>query len=152
MVAPHLRAGDLVILSGDLGAGKTTFTQGLGEALHVKGSIASPTFIIARTHAPAGDGPGLIHVDAYRLNSLKELDDLDLDSDVEECVTVVEWGDGKAEALAADRLHVSIDRDRHSEWDPDRPHGGPRTVRLSAVGQRWQRVAFGSLPGHGLTP
>ena len=92
--------GDLFVLSGDLGAGKTTFTQGLGEALSVRGPITSPTFVIARTHPSLADGPPLVHVDAYRLGSAAELDDIDLDATTEEAVTVVEWGDGMAEQLA----------------------------------------------------
>jgi tRNA threonylcarbamoyladenosine biosynthesis protein TsaE len=142
VVAPHLRAGDLVILTGDLGAGKTTFTQGLGEALGVRGPIASPTFIIARTHPSLVDGPALVHVDAYRLSSLAELDDLDLDASLEDAVTVVEWGDA-ATALSEDRLHVSIARTRGGEFDLDAADGGNRTVTLEAHGARWANVDFG---------
>lgn len=78
-LATVLAAGDLLVLTGGLGAGKTTFTQGLGAGLNVAGQIASPTFVIARTHEPQGPGPGLVHVDAYRLESLDEVDALDLD-------------------------------------------------------------------------
>jgi tRNA threonylcarbamoyladenosine biosynthesis protein TsaE len=142
VVAPHVRPGDLLILTGDLGAGKTTFTQGLGAALGVRGPVASPTFIIARTHPSLVDGPALIHVDAYRLGSLAELDDLDLDATLEDSVTVVEWGD-PAIALSDDRLHVVISRDRGGEIDPEAPDGGDRVVSLTGHGARWDGVTFG---------
>src|SRR5690606_13669919 len=90
-LAGLLRAGDLVILTGDLGAGKTTFTQGLGAGLGVRGDVTSPTFVISRVHPSTVGGPALVHVDAYRLGGLEELDDLDLDVSVAESVTVVEW-------------------------------------------------------------
>ncbi len=106
----RLRAADLVILSGELGAGKTTFTQGLADGLAVRGPITSPTFVIARVHPSLSGGVPLVHVDAYRLGSLAELDDLDLDASVEDSVTVVEWGEGKAEVLSGQRLEVRIER------------------------------------------
>ena len=90
-VAALLRRGDLVMLSGGLGAGKTTLAQGIGSALNVRGRVSSPTFIIARVHPALGEGPDLIHVDAYRLSSLEEIDALDLDSSLQESVTLVEW-------------------------------------------------------------
>ena len=105
-----LAAGDLVVLTGELGAGKTTFTQGLGEGLGVRGGVTSPTFVIARVHPALGDGPDLVHVDAYRLGGLDELDDLDLDASLDSAVTVVEWGAGLAEGLADSRLEVVIER------------------------------------------
>jgi len=142
VVAPRVRPGDLLLLTGDLGAGKTTFTQGLGDALGVRGPIASPTFIIARTHPSLVDGPSLIHVDAYRLASLAELDDLDLDATLEDSVTVVEWGDPAA-ALSEDRLHVTIERERGGEIDPDAPDGGDRVVTIEGHGPRWAGVSFG---------
>lgn len=142
VLAPHLRAGDVVILSGDLGAGKTTFTQGLGEAIGVRGPVASPTFIIARTHPSLVGGPALIHVDAYRLNSLAELDDLDLDTTVDDSITVIEWGEDKAEQLASDRVHVVISREVGGEVDMDRPDEGLRTVVISTVGDRWADVSL----------
>ena len=107
-LAGHLRAGDLLILSGNLGAGKTTFTQSLGRALGVTGRITSPTFVIAHEHPSSGDGPALVHVDAYRLSDAEELGDLDLDSELEESITVVEWGAGLAEQLSSDYLGVTI--------------------------------------------
>jgi tRNA threonylcarbamoyladenosine biosynthesis protein TsaE len=135
-----LRAGDLVLLHGELGAGKTTLAQGLGEGLGVRGPITSPTFVIARVHPslkPERGGAPLVHVDAYRLGSLDELDDLDLDADVSDAVTVVEWGEGKAEVLAADRLEVTIDRT-----------DDVRSVTLTAVGDRWDGLAFAGIAGH----
>ncbi|MDN4480873.1 tRNA (adenosine(37)-N6)-threonylcarbamoyltransferase complex ATPase subunit type 1 TsaE [Demequina muriae] len=143
VIAPLLRSGDLVILTGDLGAGKTTFTQGLGSALGVRGDIASPTFIIARTHPSLVDGPDLVHVDAYRLGSLQELDDLDLDTSLDDAVTVVEWGEGAA-SLSEDRLHLTILRPRGGAVDMDDPSGGVRSVRITSHGDRWEGIA---LPG-----
>src|SRR5215468_11216743 len=99
-LARLLRAGDLVVLTGDLGAGKTTLTQGIGEGLKVRGPITSPTFVIARVHPSLCGGPSLVHVDAYRLAGFAELDDLDLDASLAESVTIVEWGEGLAEGLA----------------------------------------------------
>jgi len=109
-VGRSLLAGDLVVLTGELGAGKTTFTQGLGQGLQVRGGVTSPTFVIARVHPSLVDGPDLVHVDAYRLGGLDELDDLDLDASLESAVTVVEWGAGLAEGLADSRLEVVIER------------------------------------------
>jgi tRNA threonylcarbamoyladenosine biosynthesis protein TsaE len=109
-VGRSLGAGDLVVLTGELGAGKTTFTQGLGAGLHVRGGVTSPTFVIARVHPSLVDGPDLVHVDAYRLGGLAELDDLDLDTSLDTAVTVVEWGAGLAETLADSRLEVVIER------------------------------------------
>ena len=122
-----LRAGDLLVLTGDLGAGKTTLTQGLGEALGVRGAVTSPTFVIARVHPSLGDGPPLVHVDAYRLGGTLELDDLDLDAGVEESVTVVEWGHGVAELLSPDRLELTLTVGE----------GETRHAVLGAAGPRW---------------
>jgi tRNA threonylcarbamoyladenosine biosynthesis protein TsaE len=129
-LATLLRHGDLVILSGDLGAGKTTLTQGIGQGLGVRGNVTSPTFVISRVHPSLDDGPPLIHVDAYRLGGAAELDDLDLDTDVIDAVTVVEWGEGLAEALSIDRLELSLTRS-----DDD-----VRTLRLTPVGPRWREL------------
>ena len=93
-----LVAGDLVMLSGGLGAGKTTLTQGIGVGMGVRGRVASPTFIVARVHPSLRGGPDLIHADAYRITDVSDLETLDLDSSLDEAVTVVEWGDGKTEA------------------------------------------------------
>jgi tRNA threonylcarbamoyladenosine biosynthesis protein TsaE len=107
-LAAVLLPGDLVVLSGDLGAGKTTLVQGIGAGLGVRGPVTSPTFVIARVHPSLTGGPALVHADAYRLNSPAEVDDLDLDASLETSVTVVEWGGGLVEGLAPDRLDVSI--------------------------------------------
>lgn len=133
-LATVLRAGDLVILSGDLGAGKTTFTQGLGERLGVRGAVTSPTFVISRVHPSVVGGPALVHVDAYRLGGFEELDDLDLDTSLEEAVTVVEWGEGVAEGLADTRLEVTITRSR---GDDPLAEVDPRRLRFTPVGARW---------------
>lgn len=128
-LAARLRPGDLLVLSGDLGAGKTTLTQGIGEGLKVRGPITSPTFVIARVHPSPGGGPQLVHVDAYRLGGFAELDDLDLDAALEESVTVVEWGEGLAEGLAEDRLEVVISRDDSGTDE--------RLVKIIGIGPRW---------------
>lgn len=103
-----LKAGDLVVLTGGLGAGKTTLTQGIAEGLRVRGPITSPTYVIARVHPSLVGGPDLVHVDAYRLAGLAELEDLDLDASLQEAVTVVEWGHGVAEQLSEDYLEVTL--------------------------------------------
>ncbi|MGA8208702.1 MAG: tRNA (adenosine(37)-N6)-threonylcarbamoyltransferase complex ATPase subunit type 1 TsaE [Nocardioidaceae bacterium] len=148
-LAPLLRAGDLLVLSGDLGAGKTTFTQGIGAGLGVRGAVTSPTFVISRVHPPLGAGPALVHVDAYRLAGLAELDDLDLDTSLAEAVTVVEWGTGVAETLAEDRLEVEIRRPRGHEADDGGGQDGDetRSVRLVPVGERWRGVDLASALG-----
>ncbi len=133
-LAGLVRAGDLLVLSGDLGAGKTTFTQGLAGGLGVRGEVTSPTFVISRVHPSVRGGPALVHVDAYRLGASAELDDLDLDAYLDEAVTVVEWGVGLAEALAEDRLEVEILRAHGDE------QGEARTLRVTAVGDRWAGV------------
>src|SRR6266849_5274613 len=107
-LAGLLRAGDLVVLAGSLGAGKTTLVQGLGEGLAVRGPVTSPTFVIARIHPSLRGGPALVHADAYRLGSPAEVDDLDLDADLDRSVTVVEWGGGLVEGLAPSWLDVTI--------------------------------------------
>lgn len=125
-LAAELRAGDLLVLSGPLGAGKTTLVQGIGEGLGVRGPITSPTFVIARVHPSLRGGPALVHADAYRLGGAAEIDDLDLDSSTASSVTAVEWGEGLAEGLSEDRLEIAI------EISGDR-----RTVRLTGIGPRW---------------
>ena len=109
-LAGLLRAGDVVLLDGELGAGKTTLTRGLGAGLGVRGEVTSPTFVLARVHPSLGEGPALVHVDAYRLGGAAELDDLDLDETLERAVTVVEWGAGLAEELAESWLDVRLQR------------------------------------------
>ncbi|MFE6163892.1 tRNA (adenosine(37)-N6)-threonylcarbamoyltransferase complex ATPase subunit type 1 TsaE [Streptomyces sp. NPDC056486] len=131
-LAKLLRPGDLVMLTGELGAGKTTLTRGLGEGLGVRGAVTSPTFVIARVHPSLSDGPPLVHVDAYRLGGgLDEMEDLDLDVSLPESVIVVEWGDGKVEELSESRLRVVIDRTVGDTTDE------VREVTLSGVGARW---------------
>ncbi|GEK22189.1 tRNA (adenosine(37)-N6)-threonylcarbamoyltransferase complex ATPase subunit type 1 TsaE [Cellulomonas xylanilytica] len=149
-LADVLRPGDLVVLTGDLGAGKTTLTQGIGAGLQVRGQVASPTFIIAREHPPlvrpdGSRGPSLVHVDAYRLGSLEEVDALDLDASLDEAVTVVEWGEGWVESLAQDRLEVTLQRPRGgtlADDDLDDAAAGERVVTVRAVGARWADVAL----------
>ncbi len=136
-LASVLAAGDLVILSGDLGAGKTTFTQGIGAGLGVRGGVTSPTFVISRVHPALEGGPALVHVDAYRLGGLAELDDLDLDTALDEAVTVVEWGEGLAEGLADTRLDVRITRATGSPPGGGEDGDDPRTLRFVPVGPRW---------------
>ena len=136
-VGRSLVAGDLVVLTGQLGAGKTTFTQGLGVGLQVRGGVTSPTFVIARVHPSLVDGPDLVHVDAYRLGGLAELDDLDLDTSLDTAVTVVEWGAGLAESLSDARLEVVIERAVGQDADGDDGEQlDPRRVSLRwVVGQ-----------------
>ncbi len=139
-LAKLLRAGDLVMLSGELGAGKTTLTRGLGEGLGVRGAVTSPTFVIARVHPSLGDGPPLVHVDAYRLSGgLDEMEDLDLDVSLPESVIVVEWGEGKVEELTDDRLQVVIHRAVGDTTDE------VRHVTVTGLGERWAAVDLGVL-------
>jgi len=157
-LARELRAGDLVVLSGELGAGKTTLTQGLGAGLGVRGDITSPTFVISRVHPSLGDGPALVHVDAYRLGSIDELDDLDLDTSLDEAVTVVEWGEGIAEGLSESRLELRVIRALAHPGDGDTEDHDPRRVLMMPVGPRWyelqvpdsQRPPLAAKPGETL--
>ena len=110
-----LKAGDCVLLAGELGAGKTTFTQGLASALKIKGDVTSPTFVIAREHKSLADGPNLVHVDAYRLNTLAEISQLDLVTDIETAILVVEWGKGLVNDLVAEPIQITIDHDVDDE-------------------------------------
>jgi len=137
-LAGLLRPGDLVLLAGPLGAGKTTLVQGLGEALRVRGRVTSPTFVIARVHPSLADGPALVHVDAYRLGGLAEVDDLDLD--LAGSVTVVEWGEGMAEGLSADRLEITIGLAAAAPGPAppgEQARDEPRAVRITGTGPRW---------------
>ena len=143
-LAGVLRPGDVVVLAGELGAGKTTLTQGLGAGLGVRGDVTSPTFVIARVHPSLTDGPPLVHVDAYRIDGVAELDDLDLDTALDDAGTVVEWGEGLAEGLADDRLEVRIERAVADEAHPDGDLD-PRRVRVSPVGRRWLDVRLPTL-------
>jgi len=161
-LAVELRAGDLVLLNGELGAGKTTLTRGIGEALGVRGAVTSPTFVLARTHprerrlssphgrietSPTGtDLPPLVHVDAYRLSSAMELDDLDID--FAGSIVVVEWGAGLTDGITDDWLQIDIVRRRGgavasvTDDDVDDPSDAdavePREVNLTAHGDRWR--------------
>ncbi|MBF4580408.1 tRNA (adenosine(37)-N6)-threonylcarbamoyltransferase complex ATPase subunit type 1 TsaE [Frigoribacterium sp. VKM Ac-2530] len=158
-LAGLLRAGDLLVLTGPLGAGKTTLTRGLGAGLQVRGQVASPTFVLARTH-PTASGVPLVHVDAYRLGGADELDDLDLD--YEGSVVVVEWGAGLLDGVAESWLDVVIERPTGAggelgddgsdpegsdpgglpDPDPDDVADEPRRVTITAHGPRWEGVSL----------
>jgi len=168
-----LEAGDLLVLSGELGAGKTTFTQGLGEGLGVRAGIISPTFVLVRIHpnlpdGPRPGGPDLVHVDAYRLGSASEIDDIDLENTMDSSVTVVEWGRGRVEHLSESRLEVELHR-QLGGTPPGALTGGqaatqpagtevldfdtddadePRTVVFRGFGPRWAEppAALAALP------
>lgn len=154
-----LQPGDLLVLTGELGAGKTTFTQGLGEGLGVRAGIISPTFVLVRIHpnlpgGPRPGGPDLVHVDAYRLESAAEIDDIDLENTIDSAVTVVEWGRGRVEHLSDSRLEVELHRPRGGgagkgaaaaelaadpgvlDFDTD-DDDEPRTVVVRGFGPRW---------------
>lgn len=135
-VAPVLQAGDVIVLDGPLGAGKTTFTQGLGEALGVIGLVTSPTFVVSRMHKPAKD-LGLIHVDAYRLDSAEGLLDLELDQ-LGNNVLVMEWGRPYISQLTDEWLEIEISRD--DVGTNEDPAGGIRTVSITGHGSRWQNL------------
>ena len=130
-LAQLLTAGDLVLLIGPLGAGKTTFTRGVGLGLSVIGNVSSPTFVIARTHKREDNETPLVHVDAYRLGSPSELDDLDIPFG--EAIVLVEWGKGLTEGIADNWLEITIDRDTTGETET-------RSVEISGFGSRWQQV------------
>ncbi|PZQ90517.1 MAG: tRNA (adenosine(37)-N6)-threonylcarbamoyltransferase complex ATPase subunit type 1 TsaE [Leifsonia xyli] len=146
-LAGLLRVGDVVLLNGELGAGKTTLTRGLGAALGARGAVTSPTFVLARTH-PTASGVPLVHVDAYRLATAAEVDDLDLD--LEGSITVVEWGAGKLEGVLDSWLELDIARplggapasgalasDDAPASDDPASDAAPRHVRLTPRGPRW---------------
>lgn len=129
-----LRAGDLLVLSGGLGAGKTTLTQGIGRGLGVRGPITSPTFVVARVHPSLVSGPALVHVDAYRLGGAAELDDLDLDAELDAAVTVIEWGAGLAEDLSDRRLELALSGTTG------------RRIEFTAVGPGWEAALAAVTP------
>ena len=137
-LATELRAGDIVLASGDLGAGKTTLAQGIGLGLGVEGPVISPTFVLARRHAGVDGRPGLVHVDAYRLGSAAELVDLDLDETMDQAVTLIEWGAGIAEDLGGSHLDIDIRRSGD-------PADETRVVYLEGFGPRWQDVDLSPL-------
>jgi len=147
-LARSLQAGDVLVLTGPLGAGKTTLTRGIGEGLHVRGPVTSPTFVLARTHPSLNGGAPLVHVDAYRLSNAVELDDLDID--FARSITVVEWGRGLVESLTESWLDVEIERphgagaragdddgDPDDEASPDETIVETRTVTITGHGPRW---------------
>jgi tRNA threonylcarbamoyl adenosine modification protein YjeE len=146
LIAGHLRAGDVVALNGELGAGKTTLTRGLGEALGIRGTVTSPTFVLARTHPRLAGGAPLVHVDAYRLGDPAELDDLDIDFDGS--IVVVEWAAGMLDAIVDAWLKVDIHR----------PIGGheteegvePREVRILGHGERWSGIDWAGSDAAGI--
>jgi tRNA threonylcarbamoyladenosine biosynthesis protein TsaE len=165
VLGAQLEAGDLLVLTGELGAGKTTFTQGLGEGLGVRAGIISPPFVLVRIHpslpdGPRPGGPDLVHVDAYRLGSASEIDDIDLENTMDGAVTVVEWGRGRVEHLSESRLEVDLVRTLggtgpEAEQAAGEPTGRapaaatitldfdtddddePRTIVLRGYGPRW---------------
>ena len=151
-----LTAGDLVMLSGGLGAGKTTLTQGIGIGMGVRGRVASPTFIVARVHPSLSGGPDLIHADAYRIKDLSDLETLDLDSSLDEAVTVIEWGEGKTEAMSDERLSIEVRRASGGQADTDgdiidleHMDDGTRLIVLRAHGHRWDGVLDAVVAAHG---
>ncbi|RAX18462.1 tRNA (adenosine(37)-N6)-threonylcarbamoyltransferase complex ATPase subunit type 1 TsaE [Pseudarthrobacter sp. AG30] len=173
-IAEVLQAGDLLVLSGELGAGKTTFTQGLGEGLGVRAGIISPTFVLVRIHpnlpdGPRPGGPDLVHVDAYRLGSAAEIDDIDLENTMDSSVTVVEWGLDRVEHLSESRLEIDLHRaiglgtaaeaagdlgDAGTTGGPsatldfDDDTDEPRTIVVRGYGPRWATApALGGFEG-----
>ena len=146
-LAHYLRAGDLIMLRGGLGAGKTTLTQGIGRGLGVRGTVASPTFIVARVHPSLVGGPDLIHADAYRIRDLDDLETLDLDSTIDQAVTVVEWGEGKTEAMSDSRLEIEVRREEGGEAsldgsvvDLESMDDGQRIITFTPYSSRWDGV------------
>ena len=141
-LASALVAGDLVALNGELGAGKTTFTRGLGAALGVRGAVTSPTFVLARTH-PRVDGPPLVHVDAYRLAGAADLDDLDID--FAGSIVVVEWGAGKLDGITDSWLELDLERPVGGSTDLEAEllaGDEPRRVTVTTHGPRWSGFAL----------
>ena len=131
-LAKQLKAGDLVILIGPLGAGKTTLTRGVGEGLEVEGNVSSPTFVIARTHKREGKAP-LVHVDAYRLGSPQQLDDLDIP--FASSIVLVEWGKGLTDEISEHWLEIEISRDTSGASED-------RQVMITGFGERWAGVSI----------
>lgn len=154
----RVAAGDLIMLRGGLGAGKTTFAQGIGRGMRVRGQVSSPTFIVARVHPSLVGGPDLIHADAYRINGLDDLETLDLDSTIDECVTIVEWGEGKTEAMSDQRLEVDVTRpvggvaDNHDGIvDLEHMDDGHRVLSFVPHGDRWEGIIEAAAAEAGLS-
>ena len=142
LLASQLGAGDLVALNGELGAGKTTLTRGLGAALGVRGAVTSPTFVLARTHPRLDGSAPLVHVDAYRLATAIELDDLDIDYAAS--IVVVEWGAGKLDGVTDDWIELDIVRPVGGEVTEDGVEA--RTVTITAHGERWSDLGWLGAP------
>lgn len=144
-VAAQLRAGDVIILTGDLGAGKTTFTQGLATALGITAVITSPTFVLARHHNHPTDGLNLVHVDAYRITTADELTSLDLETWLSDSVVVIEWGRGLAEELTDSYLDIELIRPGATTDElitdfSDEDVDEPRTAIITGHGPRWEGI------------
>ena len=146
-VARLLGPGDVILLTGDLGAGKTTFTQGLAHGLGIEAHITSPTFVLARHHEHPGNGLNLVHVDAYRLTNKDELTSLDLETSLDNSVVVIEWGRSMAEALATSHLDIELQRPGvasdqlltdFSDTDVDEH----RTAVITGYGPRWEGITI----------
>lgn len=135
-LAALTQAGDVVALAGPLGAGKTTFTAGFAQVLGVRGPVTSPTFVLSRVHPSLGDGPALVHVDAYRLSSMEDFDGLDVDMWLPDAVVVIEWGGEAATRLSDAYVSVVIDRSGVLEGDTG-GEAGERVVTIKGVGPRW---------------
>jgi tRNA threonylcarbamoyladenosine biosynthesis protein TsaE len=135
-----LSAGDVVVLSGPLGAGKTTFVQGLATQIEVQGVVTSPTFVVSRVHKSQGSGLALVHVDAYRLTSQSDLVDLDLDA-TKNAVFVIEWGKDYVSGFSENWLEIDIDRAQELTDESD-PASGIRTISVTAVGDRWSDLSL----------
>lgn len=162
-LAPLLVPGDVLLLTGELGAGKTTFTGELGAALGIREGVISPTFVLSRVHPSLTGGPDLVHVDAYRLSGPEELDDLDLEFSLDRSVTVIEWGRQKAEHLADSYLDIELVRPSGAgtgrdlyrgngaefDWEEveeaEDGAGEPRLLRVQPVGRRWAEDAYRGL-------
>ena len=141
-LASLLRAGDIVVLTGPLGAGKTTLSRGVGEGLGVTGTVSSPTFVIARTHKRTDGGPDLVHVDAYRLSGPEELDDLDID--FARSISLIEWGRGFTDGLSDSWLDIQIERGHLPIAESAIEDKDPRRIRIIGHGPRWDTADLGA--------